>query len=51
LHFKGNVEAVGVFKGWVVVVDEPSIFDELEISKSEDFGLLFLLLQYFDILA
>jgi hypothetical protein len=51
LHCEGNVETVGVFKGRIVVVDKPSVFEEMEILKSEDFCLLFLLLGYFDILA
>jgi hypothetical protein len=51
LHLKGNIETVRVFKGLVILVDEPSIFEEMEISKSEDFGPLFLLLQFFDILV
>jgi hypothetical protein len=46
LHFKDNVEMAGVFKGWIVVVFMPFFFEEMEISKSEDLGLLFLLLQY-----
>ncbi len=33
------------------MVDKPSVFEEMEILELEDFGSLFLLLRYFDILA
>jgi hypothetical protein len=33
------------------VVDKPTIFDELKVSESKDFGLLFFLLWDFDTLA
>jgi hypothetical protein len=33
------------------VVDEPSVFEEMEILKLEDFSLSFLLLWYFIILV
>ncbi len=51
LHFKCDVEAVGVFKGGIVVVNEPSIFEESKDLESKDFGLLFFLLWDFDVLA
>ena len=28
LHFKGDVDAVGIFEGGIVLVYEPSIFEE-----------------------
>jgi hypothetical protein len=51
LHFECDVDTVGKFEGGIVVVYEPSIFEELEILETEDFGSLFLLLLNLDILA
>ncbi len=51
LQFKCDVDTVGKFEGGIVVVYKPSIFEELENSKAEDFGSLFLLLLNLGVLA
>ncbi len=51
LHFKCDVDTVSKFKGGIMVVYEPAIFEESEILEAEDFGLLFLLLLNLDVLA
>ncbi len=51
LHFKSDVDAVGVFEGGIVVVDEPAVFEESKVSEAKDFGLLFFVLLDFDVLA
>ncbi len=51
LHFECGVETVGVFEGGIVVVDEPTVFEELKVSESKDFGSSFFLLWDFDVLA
>jgi hypothetical protein len=50
-HFKCDVDTVGKFEGGIVVVFEPSIFEESEILEAEDFGLLFFLLLNLEVLA
>jgi hypothetical protein len=51
LHFKCDVDTVGNFEGGIVVVYNPSIFEEAEIWEVEDFGLSFPLLLTLDVLA
>jgi hypothetical protein len=51
LQFECDVDTVGKFEGGIVVVYEPSTFEELEILEAEDFGSLFLLLLNLDVLA
>jgi hypothetical protein len=52
LHFEGDVDAVGIFKGGIVVVNGPSFFEESKVLEAKDFGSLFvLLLLDFDVLA
>ncbi len=51
LHFKCEVEAVGVFEGGIVVADEAAIFEKSKVSESKNFGLPFFLLWDFDVLA
>jgi hypothetical protein len=51
LEFECDVDTVGKFKGEIVVVYEPSTFEESKILEAEDFGLLFLLLLNLDVLA
>jgi hypothetical protein len=51
LQFECDVDTVGKFKGGIIVVYKPSIFEESEISDTEDFGLSFLLLLNLDALA
>jgi hypothetical protein len=51
LEFKCDIDTVGKFEGRIVVVYEPSIFEESKISEAEDFGLSFLLLLNLDVLA
>ncbi len=51
LHFKVDVDAVGIFEGGIVVVHEPSVFEESKVSEAKDFGLLFVLLLDFDVLS
>jgi hypothetical protein len=51
LHFEGDVVAVRIFKGGIVVVNKPSFFEESKVSEAKDFGLLFVLLLDFDVLA
>jgi hypothetical protein len=51
LHFKGDVDAVRIFKGGIAVMNEPSFFEESKVLESKDFGSLFVLLLDFDVLA
>ena len=51
LHFEGDVDAVRIFEGGIVVVNEPSFFEEPKVLKAKVFGLLFVLLLDFDVLA
>jgi len=51
LHFEGDVDAVGVLKGWVVVAEESTVFEELKVSDAEDFGSLFFVLLDLDVLT
>ncbi len=51
LHFKSDVDAVGVFEGAIVVVDEPAVFEESKVLEAKDFGSLFFVLLDFDVLA
>jgi hypothetical protein len=51
LHFKSDVDAVGVFEGGIVVVNEPTIFGESKVLEAKDFGLSFFVLLDFDVLA
>ncbi len=51
LHFEGDVEAVRVFQGWVVVTDETTVLEEVKVLKAKDFCTLFLLLWDFDVLT
>ena len=51
LHFKGDVDAVRIFEGGIVVVNAPSFFEESKVLEAKDFGLLFVLLLDFDIFA
>ena len=32
LHFEGDVDAVGVLEGWVVLAEESTVFEELKVS-------------------
>jgi hypothetical protein len=38
LHFECEVEAVGVFKGGIIVVDKLTIFEESKVLELNDFG-------------
>ncbi len=49
LHLEGDVDAVGVLQGWVVVVEESTVFEELKVLDAEDFGSLFFVLLDLDI--
>jgi hypothetical protein len=51
LEFKCDVDTVGEFEGGIVVVYEPSIFEESKILEAEELGSLFLLLLNLDVLA
>ena len=51
LHFKGDVEAVRIFQGWVVVTDETTVLEEAKVPKAKYFGTSFLLLWDFDVLT
>jgi hypothetical protein len=51
LHFKGDVKAVCVFQGWVVVTDETTVLEEAKVPMAKDFFTLFLLLWDFDVLT
>ncbi len=51
LHFECDFDTVGKFEGGIVVVYEPSVFEESEILEVEDFCLSFLLLLNLDVLA
>ena len=51
LHFGGDVDAVGIFEGGIVVVNEPSFFEESNVLEAKDFGSLFVLLLDFVVLA
>jgi hypothetical protein len=51
LQFECDVDADGKFEGGIMVVYEPSIFEESEISEAEDFGWSFLLLLNLDVLT
>jgi hypothetical protein len=51
LEFECDVDTVGEFEGGIVVVYEPSIFEESKILEAKDFSSLFLLLLNLDILA
>ncbi len=51
LHFKSDVDAVSVFEGGIIVVNEPTIFEESKVLEAKDFGSLFFVLLDFDILA
>jgi hypothetical protein len=49
LQFECDVDTVIEFEGGMVVVYEPSIFEESEVLEAEDFGLSFLLLLNLDV--
>ncbi len=51
LHFKSDVDAVGLFEGGIVVVDELTVFEESKVSEAKDFGLSFFVLLDFDVHA
>ena len=51
LHFKGDVDAIGIFEGGIVVVYKPSNFEESKVSEAKNFGSLFVLLLDFDVFA
>ncbi len=51
LEFECDVDTVGEFEGGIVVVYEPSIFEESKILEAEDFSSSFLLLLNLDVLA
>ncbi len=51
LYFEGDVDAVGIFEGGIVVVCKPSFFEESKVLEAKDFGLLFALLLDFDVLT
>ncbi len=51
LEFECDVDTASKFEGGIVVVYEPSIFEELNILEVEDFGLSFLLLLNLDVLT
>ncbi len=51
LHFESDVDAVGVFEGGIIVVDEPTVFEESKVLEAKDFGSLFFVLLDFDVLA
>ncbi len=51
LHFEGDVDAVGIFEGGIVVVNKPSFFEKSKVLEEKDFGLSFVLLLDFDVLA
>jgi hypothetical protein len=51
LHFEGDVDAVGIFKRGIIVVYEPSFFEESKVLEAKDFGLSFVLLLDFGVLA
>ena len=44
LHFEGDVNAVGVLQGWVVVAEESTVVEELKVLDAEDVGSLFFVL-------
>ena len=44
LHFEGDVDAVGVLQGWVVVAEESTVVEESKVLDAEDFGSLFFVL-------
>ncbi len=37
LNFEGDVDAVGVLQGWVVVAEESTVFEESKVLDAEDF--------------
>jgi hypothetical protein len=49
LHFKGDVDAVSVLQGWVVVTEESTVFQESKVLDAEDFGSLCFMLLDFDV--
>ena len=49
LHFEGDVDAVGVLQGWVVVAEESTIVEESKVLDAEDFGSSFFVLLDLDI--
>jgi hypothetical protein len=51
LHFECEVEAVGIFEGGIIVVDELTVFEESKVSESKDFSSSFFLLWDFDVLT
>ncbi len=51
LYFEGDVDAVGIFEGGIVVVYEPSVFEESKVLEAKDSGSSCVLLLDFDVLA
>jgi hypothetical protein len=51
LHFKSDVDSVSIFEGGIVVVDEPTIFEESKVLEAKDFGLSIFVLLDFDVLT
>ena len=44
LHFEGDVNAVGVLQGWVIMAEESTVVEELKVLDAEDVGSLFFVL-------
>ena len=51
LHFEGDVDAVCVLEGWVVVAEESTVFEESKVLDAEDFGSSFFVLLDLDVLT
>jgi hypothetical protein len=51
LHFEGDVDAVSIFEGGIIVVNEPTVIEESKVSEAKYFGWSFFMMLNFDILA
>ena len=49
MHLKGDVDAVGMLQGRVIVAEESTVFEESKVLDAEDFGSLFFVLLDLDI--